>query len=521
MKKLPIGIQTFSDIRENNYIYIDKTSYLHEMLESGKNYFLSRPRRFGKSLFLTTIEELFKGSKELFKDLYIYDKWDWNKTNPVIKISFGGGDFRSTRTLNDSLEDLICRTSRDFSVDIFSKTLGGKFSDLVTGTFKKTGEKVVVLIDEYDKAIIKNISNPKVLNNVEDVLPDFYDNLKTLDEYIEFIFITGVSKFSGTSLFSGFNSPNDITMDYKYNGICGYTQEDIEKHFKEYVKDTSNTLNYSNDKILNLLKYWYNGYSWDGKTKLYNPYSTLYLFDKKYFGNYWYRTGTPKFLNDRILSKNNINPVLNGAVVDGDFLDASDASSIGEVPLLFQTGYLTIKNMEIREGVPYYNLNVPNQEVKKSLFENLLKSYTNRSLEEIQELKMEVTNDFLDFNGEALKENIRLMLSNIPYEIHVKEAYYHSLFLLWLNSLGFDVQAIITTNVGEIDSVLKIGDHVFVIEIKYSKSEKELQLKKALEEAFMQIYDRKYFEKYVKNNKVKLLAIAFNRKNVCCEFRDL
>ena len=522
MKELPIAIETFSTIINNNYVYVDKTKYIYEMIKPGKKYFLSRPRRFGKSLLVSTIEEVYKGNKELFKDLYIYEKWDWNKNNPVIKLNFGKTEYSSPENLTNSLDDFINRTAKNFSIRLYSTTLSGKFSELIEETYKKFDKRVVILVDEYDKAIIKNMSNPEVLKANKRILQNFYGVLKSVDEHLEFLFVTGVSKFTGTSLFSDFNSPDDITLDYKYSSICGYTQEDLEREFKEQITETSKTLDCSEETLLSWIKKWYNGYSWDGKVKVYNPFSILNFFSKERFDNYWYRTGTPSFLKDKIVAKNNIKPVLEEISVFSNILDSSDPLNVGEIPLLFQTGYLTIKSAEIKRGRDYFTLGIPNMEVKESLFENLLKEYTDKTLQEIQGLKLEITEQLKNNDSEGLRESINIMLANIPHDIHGKdEAYYHSVFLVWLQTMGFNIEAIIVTNKGEIDSVIKIGNETLVIEIKYSKTEKEEQLKKAINKAFTQIYEKEYFQKYLRRKHLKLLGIAFHRKNVLCEFRFL
>ena len=511
MKKLPIGISTFSEIIEKGYVYVDKTQNIYELITTGKSYFLSRPRRFGKSLLVSTIEEIFKGNKKLFESCFIHDKWDWNKY-PVIKLDFGYISHTSPEILEKSLDEFINQVAIDFSVKLQNTIFTNKFKELIKVIYKK----LVILIDEYDKAIVKNMSNPKVLSGNKSILQNFYGVLKAVDEYIEFLFVTGVSKFTGTSLFSDFNSPHDITLNCKYASICGYSQEDLEREFASHITQTAKILKCSQDSLLSWIKEWYNGYSWDGKNKVYNPFSILNFFANQRFNNYWYRTGTPSFLKDKIIAKNDIKPLMENFSTFADFLDSSDPLNVAIVPLLFQTGYLTIENAEIKQGMDYFTLGIPNMEVKRSLFQNLLEDYTDKTLVEIQMMKMEITEQLENNDSEGLRENINLLLSDIPYKIHGKdERYYHSVFLVWLQTMGFDIEAIHVTNIGEIDSVIRIGDKTIVIEIKYSASEEEKYLKKAIDKAFTQSYDRKYLRK----RNVNLLAIAFNRKDVLCEFR--
>ena len=522
MKKLPIGISTFSELIEKDYIYVDKTRDIYEMINTGKSFFLSRPRRFGKSLLVSTLGDLFEGKKELFKGFYIYDKWKWKEKHPVIYLDFGTRPYDSAEKLKNSLISFTDRIARDFSLELFENDLSSRFDELISEIHKKLNKKVVILIDEYDRAIVKNLSNPQVLNSNKAVLQTFYGALKAADKHIEFLFVTGVSKFTGTSLFSDFNSPDDITLDYKYSSICGYTQEELEREFSEWIDKTSKSFNCPEETLLTWIKKWYNGYSWDGKVRVYNPLSILNLFSKQRFANYWYRTATPSFLKDKIIAKNNLEPLLDEFNVFAEMLDSSDPLNLGEISLLFQTGYLTIKKAEIKEGMDFYTLAIPNNEVKKSLFENLLKEYTDKNLEEIQTMKMEIANQLKSNDKIGLEENISYLLANIPYKIHGKdENYYHSIFLVWLHTMGFNIEAIHVTNIGEIDSVINIEEKTIVVEIKYSKSEKEEDLDKAIKKAFTQIHERKYFEKYLKRKNVQLLAIAFNRKNVLCEFREV
>jgi hypothetical protein len=277
----------------------------------------------------------------------------------------------------------------------------------------KKNERIVFLVDEYDKAVIKNMGNSKVLKENIKVLGDFYSVSKSSDEHIKFLFITGVSKFTGTSLFSDFNSPDDITLDYKYSNICGYTQEDLEKEFSEHIEETAEYFRYSKDKLLKEIKKWYNGYSWDGKNKVYIPFSILNFFSKREFSNYWYGTATPTMLMEHIKYKNNLKPILEPITVFSNFLDTYDPLQINEVPLLFQTGYLTVISKDIH-GKVKYTLDIPNLEVREFLFENLLKFYTDKTLEEIQELKMEIIENIENSDSELLRKNIIEMLSNIP-----------------------------------------------------------------------------------------------------------
>jgi hypothetical protein len=287
MKGLPIGIQSFTNLRNGNYLYVDKTQDIHRLITSGRYFFLSRPRRFGKSLLISTLEAIFQGKKELFEGLWMEDKMDWAKLNhPVIRIDFGGMNNRSPEGLTDSLNDFIKTTASEHNINIENTQLPGRFAELITKLHRSSGYQTVVLIDEYDKAIIDNMSEPEVMESNKQVLHDFYQVLKASDDHLHFVFLTGVSKFSGVSIFSGLNNLNDITLDTKYATICGYTQQELENDFSEYLEETSQQLSMSKTEVLNRISIWYNIYSLDAKTSIYDPFSTLLVFENKEFGNY-------------------------------------------------------------------------------------------------------------------------------------------------------------------------------------------------------------------------------------------
>ena len=358
MKKLPIGIQSFEDLRSNDYVYVDKTEIIHRIVTKGKVYFLSRPRRFGKSLLISTLDALFGGRKELFEGLYIYDKWDWSQQYPVIKIDWSQITFSTSNELNFNLIEYLEEIARDYQVTVNAKSAPTYFRQLIRALKTKTGKQVVVLIDEYDCPVIDNLFNPK-LDDIRKTVHDFYRIMKGSDTDLKFIFLTGISKFTGLSVFSALNNLSDITLHEQYASICGYTQEELESNFSEYIDSVAEYLKMTREYLLEQIRYWYNGYTWDGKTAIYNPFSTLRFFDLKQFGNYWFRTGTPTFLIDIIQRRNSVDTVLTPIVVGDTVFDGYNPSDIGEVPLLFQTGYLTIKQKKLTNGIPSYTLGIP------------------------------------------------------------------------------------------------------------------------------------------------------------------
>ncbi|MDR0913104.1 MAG: ATP-binding protein [Methanobrevibacter sp.] len=526
MKKLPKGMADFINIRENDYIYVDKTEYIYKMFAPGEKYFLSRPRRFGKSLLVSTLKQLFKGNKKLFEGLYIYDKWNWDETYPVIHLDFGTRSKDSPEILTQSINIFLNNTAEDYQVKIMdNKLLPDRFEDLIKKIAKKTGKKLVILIDEYDKAITDNLSDPDIADANRKILSKFYEVMKGMDEYIHFIFITGVSKFPKTSIFSKLNNLTDLTLNSKYSAICGYTQEDLEYHFHEHIQELANSFNSNYNKIMSLIQLWYNGYSWDGKIKIYNPYSTLLLLFDHDFSNNWFTTGTPRFLIDLLKEKNNLEPILKPIKVDKSEFDEFEPLEIKQLPLLFQTGYLTITNIEIDDSFQReYTLEVPNQEVKKSLLNNLLNIYSQMTYMAVKKTAKTVLEQFQNKDTQGLNRSIEKVLSQIPYDIHIKhEDYYNSIFLLWLKTLGFNIIGEIQTNIGRLDALLQYNNQNIVIECKYTKEDDENKLDKCLDEkikeGFKQINDKNYDLPFNPETTTQLV-IAFNRKKVKCQFKN-
>jgi len=373
MKKLPIGIQTFSEIITKDYLYIDKTKEAYKLIESGtKFYFLSRPRRFGKSLFLSTLKEIFEANKKLFEGLYIYDKYDWSVKYPVIKLDFFG-DLRSPEALKKTIFAMLRRNQNNLGIECYSTdNFSNCFEELIRETYNKHKQQVVVLIDEYDKAILDNLDQMEVAKENREIIKALYSVLKGSEEYIKFAFLTGVSKFSKASIFSGLNMLKDISLDSRYGNICGYTQNDIE----------TTILPYLNGVDLEKLKVWYNGYNFL-KDSVYNPFDILLFIDNNFiFDNYWFSTGTPTYLIKLIEQNNYFIPKLANMTVDKKLLDSFDIANIDLEVILYQSGYLTIDEMIIkRRGGVEYKLKLPNMEVKNSFNDVLIDFLTKQTTE--------------------------------------------------------------------------------------------------------------------------------------------
>ncbi|MDR1610923.1 MAG: ATP-binding protein [Candidatus Symbiothrix sp.] len=515
MKKLPIGIQSFEKLRSGDFLYVDKTENIYNMVTNGKIYFLSRPRRFGKSLLISTMEELFKGNKKLFEGLFIYDRWNWEEQYPVVRIDWTQIKHGTPEEMERSMVPFLKRMATGYGIQLFSEYASDCFGELIQTLYANTGKQVVVLIDEYDVPILDSIGkNIEEINKIREFLKDFYRMLKATDYCLKFTFLTGVSKFSRVSIFSVLNSPNDITLDERYATVCGYTQEELEYYFSNRILDTANYQNLTREELLKFIKDWYDGYSWDGKSAVYNPYSTLYFFDKHTFDNYWFSSGTPSFLVELIKKRNDLSPVLSPVTMTSTAYNSWDPDSIGAVPLLFQTGYLTVKKMELDyERVPLYTLASPNKEVNISMQEHLMVAYTSSPIDQVNNLRKAMQQQIMQNDAKGLENSFKKLLAYVPYQLDGKsEAYYHSIFLIAMSLLGFDVQGEIATNHGRIDAVWEQSGQVVIAELKYGAGKKAETL---LSEALTQIHDRRYYERYI-DRELKLLGIAFTGVEVAC-----
>ncbi len=503
MKKLPIGIQTFTEIRSEDYIYIDKTKIALSLIQNGKYYFLSRPRRFGKSLFIDTLKNIFKGKKALFKELYIYEKYDWEKTYPVINISFASGIAVSRAKLDITIKAILANIADVFEIKCNYDEISLQFQELIKKIHDKHKQRVVVLIDEYDKPILDNISNTEIAFEMREGLKNLYSVIKDCDKYIKFVFMTGVSKFSKVSIFSGLNNLKDITTDERYSIICGYTQDDLEREFKEYLVDCD----------LDEIKKWYNGYSWLGES-VYNPFDILLFLDSpsKDFKNYWFETGTPTFLINLLQTRKYYIPAIDNIKVSEKMLGSFNIEDIDPEALLFQSGYLTIINKRKVGARLEYVLSYPNLEVKYSLTDHMLTALSKASHVQgsIQsDLYGALQNNDLD----KLKNIIYSFFASIPNDWYRKnsisdyEGYYASIFYSYFASLGLDVIPEDTTNHGKIDMTLKFEGIIYIFEFKVI----ELVIDK--NSALQQIKDKKYYEKYSDYKDIYLIGIEFSKED--------
>ncbi len=498
MKKLPVGIQDFGKLRKGGYLYVDKTKAIYRLCEESGYYFLSRPRRFGKSLLVSTMKELFSGNRELFEGLWIEDKWNWEKTNPILHIPFSSLGYKSLgleRALHEHLDELIER--HDLSVD--EEALEKKFREVIEALCFQAGQ-VVLLIDEYDKPIIDYLGpDIKQAQENQQVLKKFYSVIKDSDAQLRMVFITGVSKFSKVSIFSDLNNLEDLSMhDPIACTMLGYTQEELEHYFQEHLPVAAEQLKLGVEELLGKIRLWYNGYSWDGTNFVYNPFSILNFFKKRFFINFWFKTATPTFLIDLVQQKQAYD--FDGERVSEVFFDAFQIQR--DIPLgtlLFQTGYLTVKKYDMETGL--YTLGYPNREVKSSFLEYLLSAFSKFEpgfgKEKILRLQQALQQE--DF--EELKAIINELLYKVPYQLYdKKEKAFHLVVHVLLDYLGLNVHSEVNTSRGRLDAVVELEDKIYCIEFKVDES---------AEKALRQILERGYLDKY-RNSGKKLIALGIN-----------
>ncbi|MFH1897710.1 MAG: ATP-binding protein [Candidatus Desantisbacteria bacterium] len=501
MKKLPIGIQTFSEIIGENYCYVDKTKIIYDLVNNGKYFFLSRPRRFGKSLLIDTIKSLFEGREELFKCLWIENKWDFSQKYPIIKIDFGNQKATTGKELSSFILNQLKFMASSNNLSIEMTTYYEAFEELIRKLSAKN--KVIILIDEYDKPIIDNIENPELAKEMREILKGFYTILKGTDAYIKFAMLTGVSKFSKVSLFSGLNNLKDITIDERFSSICGYTQKDLEIVFNDYLAGVD----------FEKVKLWYNGYSWFGE-KVYNPFDILLFLDSpgKEFKNYWFETGSPTFLLKLLKERKYYIPNLEKIRAGEQLIGAFDVDCIEPDALLFQTGYLTIKEKKNIGDNIYFILSYPNLEVKKSLNEYIA-NYFVFDAGMHQRARIEIYESIAEIKFESLRDIFFRLFAAIPYEWYIKneldryEGYYASIFYAVFASLGYDLEVEESTNHGRIDMTIKTNKVVIIFEFKVAEGENEQNT------ALEQIKNKKYYEKYLALGKeIYLIGIEFSKK---------
>ncbi len=497
VRKYPIGLQSFRKIREGGFVYVDKTRLIHTLIESGSNYVLSRPRRFGKSLLLDTLSELFSGSEAVFKGLWIHDKWDWAHKTPVIRISFSNIG-TGTIGLQSAIEGALLENAERLQVKLTSTAYDQLFKELITKAAQSG--KVAILIDEYDKPLIDYLDNiPKAEEN-RAILKNLYSILKDADKHIRLLVLTGVSRFSKVSIFSDLNNLEDITLSKHFNNIAGITQQELETNFASEIEELPRILGMDTLQLLQNIKEWYNGYSWDGKETVYNPFSLLSFMKEEAFRNFWFATGSPSFLVKLLKEKNeyDFENVRESDISLGSFQIENPVST----PLLFQTGYLTIKSYD--PDTQLYTLDYPNREVKVSLLDNLLSAYR----EVFPGTSISVTADLraaLEFGDtNRIINELNAVIGSIPYE-HWRadtESIFHIITHLTFKKIGVDVFTEVHSSKGRADVIIKTSRYIYALELKLDTSASM---------ALDQILEKRYLQPYMDDERKKLaMGISFS-----------
>ena len=480
--KYPIGIQDFVKLRQGGFAYVDKTKFVYKLADEGSYYFLSRPRRFGKSLFLSTLEAYFLGRKELFEGLAIYDMEKEWKSHPIFYIDLNTANFRDENSLYEVLNSHVSVWEEKYGAREYETTLALRFKGVIARAAEKEGRGVVILIDEYDKPILQTLRNQELQEKHRSLLKSFYSVLKTQDRYIRFAFITGVTKFGKVSVFSDLNNLMDISMDQRYISICGMTQNELLYNFREGIEQLGEAYGDTEEETLNKLKIRYDGYHFEEDTVgIYNPFSVLNTLAKLRYKDYWFETGTPTFLVDLLKMHNYRLLDITREKVSGDVINSIDSMSTNPIPVIYQSGYLTIKGYD--ERFKKYRLGFPNKEVEEGFLNFLLPLYTsagNNSPFMVDEFVQDVESG----NPERFMQRMKAFFADTSYQVvGDAELYFQNAMYLVFKIMGFYTQVERPTSDGRIDAVIQTPDYIYIMECK---------LDHTADEALRQINDSNY-----------------------------
>ena len=499
--KYPIGIQSFPDIRERGFVYVDKTAFVYQMALMGKYYFLSRPRRFGKSLLVSTMEAYFLGRKELFKGLAMEKlETEW-KTYPVLHLDLNAQNYVDENALHEELDKHLVIWEQTYGIAI-DKSLSPetRFYNVIRNIYQQTGSQVVVLVDEYDKPLLSTIDNETLHTSYRNTLKAFFSVLKSLDACIRFAFITGVSKFSHVSIFSDLNNLNDVSMDAHYADICGISEQELHAYFDSSIHELADANGMTYEETCEQLRRQYDGYHFlQNSVGIYNPFSLLNTFAKGAFNDYWFATGTPTFLvkllqqNDYELSE------LQEIYVSASTLTSTNEDYDDPIPVLYQSGYLTIKGRDPYMGL---RLGFPNEEVERGFFDFLLPYYASRRKSSVDGFLNKMTAAIAKGCPDELLQVIQTMLAGRSYMVagsDKEKDFQNTLYLIFI-MLGYNVQVELVTSQGRMDITIQTKDYIYIIELK---------LDKTAEEALRQIKDKNYARPF-QADKRKLYLIGVN-----------
>ena len=522
-RKLPIGVQSFKDLREKDFLYVDKTEYLFRLANSSKVYFLSRPRRFGKSLFLSTLSAYFRGQKELFKRLYLEkaekeqavleNRAAWQEY-PVLYLDFNIGKYTDSEALNERLHVMLSEAESSYGISTSKEAqpfFASRFERLLKDAYQQTGKQVVILVDEYDKPLLQTMGVNEALNEqYRNELKAFYSVLKTCDEYIRFAFLTGVTKFSKISIFSDLNNLKDISLHETYAGICGITQKELEDNFEPEIQALAKRQELDYPQAIAALKRWYDGYLFHPTGEgMYNPFSLLNAFDYKEIKSFWFSTGTPTFLVNFLKEAHYFIPDLDGNVeLDEAGLQTYRAVAQDALPILFQSGYLTIK--EYIKEAQIYRLGFPNDEVRYGFLKNLLPAYTAVPFGETGKSVWQFVEDVRKGNVNGFMERMQSLIAGISYdnfsskELKLREQNYQTAVYLIFKLMGQFVQTEVHCSTGRADCIVQITDSIYIFEFKLSGNG-------SAENAIAQIQKQNYAAKYkTSEKKIVLIGAGFD-----------
>jgi len=508
LRKMPIGIQDFEDLRSNGYLYVDKTYYLYRLITRGKHYFLGRPRRFGKSLFLSTLKAYFLGKKEVFEGLYISEvEKDWI-TYPVIYIDFNMGNSSDLRSLKNVLSYIFDQYERQWDITEKYEDLSVRFTNLIKTAYAKSGRKVVVLVDEYDKALVNTMDEPEKNEELRIFLKGFYGVLKGMDYALRFAFLTGVTKFSKVSIFSDLNQLKDISLETQFAGICGISEAELMQNFQPEIQALADKQSLMFDSTVAKLKQLYDGYLFARKGEnMYNPCSLLNVFDSMDFGYYWFKTGTPTFLVKALKYQHyDFRKFENDVTIAVNAIDDYRINETSLEPLLFQSGYLTIKSYI--EKYDEFTLGFPNEEVKYGFLNQLLPAYAPKILVDNSFSASNFIRALERSNVEDFMVLLKAFYASIPYDLEENrdkdEKYYQLIFYLLFTLMGQFVEAEVKSATGRADAIVKTADSIYVFEFKMDENA-------TAQDALAQINDKGYLIPYTADNRRLIkIGVAFS-----------
>lgn len=505
-KKLPLDVQAFRRMIDENFLYVDKTAVISRLINSGGSYFfLSRPRRFGKSLLVSTMKEVFSGNKALFENLDIYNQIDW-KPYPVIHFDFTLPGVDEHITVSEALAREVDKITRNRNLPVVEGNHKDKFRYLIENLSKKENKPVVILVDEYDQFIVRNITDDNRKSRHRDQLKEFFSVLKGSSEFLRFVFITGVSRFSRVSIFSDLNNLIDLTFDPKFSSIAGYTEDELSGYFGDYIDRFADQEKIERERLIGLIRKWYNGYSWDGHTRVYNPIAILKLFSNFRFGDYWYSSCTPTFLVELIRERKIKVHELDRVELSRSFLENMEVDRLELIPLLFQTGYLTVVE-RIKKSIDSesFVIDYPNKDVRTSFLTYLLADFSRDNLSLIDQ----IADAFRENRVNDALELMRGIFASVPYD-HFdasKESSFHAVMHVVFKLVLDRVDAEPHSNLGRIDEVVETDRFVYVFEFKMNNPRQALD----------QIHKKKYYQPYINKGKTIILAaVAFsqNHRNI-------